>query len=193
MKKKQNNVKNIIIAIIIIALIVGYFLYLSNKASKTPEKEVVVTAVQNVLMRNLDNDYPPTPKEVVKYYSELTKCIYCETYTDEQYEELVDKMLGLYDSELAEINPKDFYMLTLKSDIDSFKKDNKAIISYTPSSSIDVETSVINGRECAKLYCTYKIRVGTEYINSREVFELRKDSQGHWKILGFKLDESDKK
>lgn len=190
--KKQNTVKNIIIAVVIIALIVGYFFYLSNKASKAPEKDIKVTAVQNVILRNLENDYPPTPKEVVKYYSDITKCLYSETYSDEEYEAMVDKMLEIYDEELAEINPKDFYMLSLKADIDSFKKDNKAIISYTPSSSTDVETSTINGRECAKLYCTYKIRVGTEYIKSREVFELRKDSAGHWKILGFKLDDSNK-
>lgn len=190
MKKKTNSVKNIIIAVIILVLIVGYFLYLTNKAANTPAKEVKVTAVQDVILRNLDKDYPPTPKEVVKYYSEIRKCLYSETYTDEEYEAMVDKTLELYDEELLEINPKDFYMLSLKSDIDSFNKDKKAIISYTPSSSTDVETSIVNGRECAKLYCTYRIRVGSEYVKSTEIYELRKDSDNHWKILGFKLDDS---
>ena len=193
MKKKQNStVKSIIVVVIIAVIIVGYYFYLSNKNPKTKSDDVTVTAVQDVILRNLENDYPPTPKEVVKFYSEIMKCLYSDTsYTEEEYEAMADQMLAMYDDELLEINPRDFYLVSLKGDIDSFKEDNKAIISYTPSASTDVETSTINGRECAKLYCTYKIRVGSDYIKSKEVYELRKDEDGHWKILGFKLEDEE--
>ena len=193
MKKKQNsNVKNVIILVVLVVLVVGYFIYLSNKTPTSTEEDIKLTAIQEVTTRNLDNDYPPTPKEVVKYYSDIMKCLYSDNgFTDEEFEAMADKMLALYDDELLEINPRDFYLVNLKADIDSFKEDNKAIISYTPSASTDVETSTINGRECAKLYCTYKIRVGTDYIKSKEVYELRKDSDGHWKILGFKLADEE--
>lgn len=193
MKKKQNSgVKNLIILVALVGLIIGYFVYLSNVRVKNAQPDLSLSAVQEVISRNLKNDYPPTPKEVVKFYSEIMKCLYSdEGYSEEEYEAMVDQMLYMYDDELKEINPKDFYMLSLKTEVDAFKEDNKAIISYIPSSSTDVETSTINGRECAKLYCTYKIRVGTQYIKSKEVYELRKDSEGHWKILGFKLVEEE--
>lgn len=178
--------KTVIIVAIMVALVVGYYFYLSNK-TKT-EEETVVTQVQEVLLRNMENNYPPTPKEVVKYYSEIMKCLYNETYTDEQLEEMLDKMMKLYDEELLEKNPRENLLTGLKEAIADYSENNYTIVSYTPSNSTDVETSVIDGQECAKLYCTYTIKSGTNYTSSRLIYELRKDADGHWKILGFKND-----
>lgn len=178
--------KPIILAVIMVALVGSYYFYLSNK-TKT-EEETVVTAVQDVLLRNLDKDYPPTPKEVVKYYSEIMKCLYNETYTDEQLEAMLDKMIALYDDELLEKNPRENLLSGLKEAIADYAENKYTITSYTPSNSTDVETSMIEGRECAKLYCTYTIKSGTNYSSSKLIYELRKDADGHWKILGFKND-----
>ena len=43
----------------------------------------------------------------------------------------------------------------------------------------------LDGYECAGLYGTFNIRTakGTQVL--REVFILRKDEKGHWKIYGF--------
>lgn len=183
----MGKMKNVIIAIIMVALVVGYFFYLSNK--QTTKEEVTISNAQNLILRNLETDYPPSPREVVKFYSDLTKCIYNDTYSDEEYKKLAEQMLSMYDSELQAINPTDFYLVSLKEDIDKFKDDGKKIMGYTVSRSTDVVTSVINGTECAKLYCTYTVRTGKKDSSSREIFELRKDSDGHWKILGFKLEE----
>ena len=61
----------------------------------------------------------------------------------------------------------------------------------TVSASTDVEEFVVDGRECARLYVTYRLRQGTEYIYSNEVFIMRKDENGHWKILGWELLEEE--
>ena len=149
---------------------------------------MVVSAVQDVLLRNLDNDYPSTPRELVKYYSDITKCLYNEKYTDEQLEQMADKMLALYDEELAENNPREQYLVDLKQDIQEFANNNYTIISYTTSSSTDVEEYTHEGRKCASLYCTYSIKRGADYVSSKQVFVLRKESgSGHWKILGFDI------
>lgn len=182
------KMKPVVITLILIALIGGYFFYLSNKQQK--EEPTVVTQVQNVLLRNLENNYPPTPKEVVKYYSEITKCLYNESYSEEQFEQMADKMLALYDDELLSNNPRETYLKSLKNDVDIFAQNKYTIASFSPSNSTDVETAIIDGREYAKLYCTYTIKTDANYSSSREIFELRKDSQGHWKILGFKIDDT---
>ena len=110
-----------IIVIVIMALLVGgYYFYLSNKVESNESKEVV-TAVQNVILKDLDKNYPPTPKEVVKYYSEISKCLYNEAYTDEQLEKMADKLLAIYDDELVANNPKEEYIKSLKKDIDKFR------------------------------------------------------------------------
>ena len=98
----MGKAKKAIIVVILVALVGGYYFYLSNYNGK--EEETVVTAVQDVLLKNLDDDYPPTPREVLKYYSDITKCLYNEEYTESQLEQMADKLLALFDTELAENN-----------------------------------------------------------------------------------------
>ena len=182
----MGKVKNVIIIVILAALVGGYFLYLSNK--KVEQKDTTVTAVQNVILRNLETDYPPSPKEVVKYYSDISKCLYNETYTDEQFEQMADKLLGIYDDELVQSNPREQYIKSLRSDVDSFLSNKYSIVSYTPSVSTDVEYDTVDGRECAKLYCTYSIKSGADYVKSKQVFLLRRETDTkHWKIMGFDM------
>lgn len=182
----MGKVKGVIIGIILIALVAGFYFYVSNVGKE--DDGVVVSAVQDVLLRNLDNDYPSTPRELVRYYGDITKCLYNEQYTDEQLEQMADKMLALYDDELVENNPRDQYLAELKEDVKEFSDKNYTIISYTTSSSTDVEEYTHEGRKCASLYCTYSIKTGADYASSKQVFILRRESgSGHWKILGFDI------
>lgn len=183
----MGKMKGTIIAIILIALVGGFYFYISNIGKE--EDETTVTAVQNVLLRNLENDYPATPRELVRYYSEITKCLYNETYTDEQFEQMADKMLAIYDAELAENNPREQYLINLKADVKNFTDKNYTIATYTVSSSTDVQEYTHEGRRCASLYCTYSVKTGgVNYVSSKEIFILRKESDtGHWKIMGFEI------
>ena len=146
----MGKVKTAIVIVILAALIGGYYFYLSNKTET--REETTVSAVQDVILRDLDKNYPPTPKEVVKYYSELSKCLYNEKYTTEEFEKMADKMLALYDDDLLENNPRDRYLMDLNSAISDFREQGYSITTFTPSQSTDVEESVVKGRECAKLY-----------------------------------------
>ncbi len=101
----MGKLKGVIIAVVLVALVGGFYFYVSNIGKDNDD--VVVSAVQNVLLRNLDNDYPATPKELVKYYGDITKCLYNENYSEEQLAQMADKMIALYDDELAENNPRD--------------------------------------------------------------------------------------
>ena len=160
--------------IVVIILVVYYSI--SSRGKKQGEETAEVTAVQNVLLRNLERNYPQTPKEVVKYYSEITKCFYNEEYTDEELVELAMKAKALYDEK---------YLIDLRSEITAFKESNSAISSYVLSASTDVEEFWEGGYECARLYCTYHVRTGTTMQYVEEVFILRKDAEGHWKIFGW--------
>lgn len=180
------KVKNAILIVFMVALVGGYFFYLSN--FREQKNEETVTAVQDVLLRNLDTDYPPTPRELLKYYNEITKCLRNETYSKEQLEGMADKLLALYDTELAENNPREQYIKDLKAEVDGFKDDGYTIVSFTVSKSTDVDEYTDNGRKCARLYSTYSIKSGAEYVSSKQVFILRKEAEtGHWKILGFDI------
>lgn len=185
-KKKQNGVKSVIIVLILILLVVGYYFYLSNKTKEQREVKTI-TMVDEALLRNLDRDYPPSPKEVVKYYAELTKCFYDGGYTDEQLTQLALKSRELFDEELKSQQSDEAYLNSLKLDIENYAKDKIVISSYSTSSSVDVEYWKDQGREYASLYCMYNIRQGSILMGSNHEFVLRRDDDGHWKILGWQL------
>lgn len=170
--------------IAVILVLIAYYL-LSLKTKNNEPNEVPLTAVQTVLMRDLERNYPQTPKEVIKYYSEITKCFYNEEYTEEELSQLAMKAKELYDEELAGNKDDETYLIDLKAEIAEFKAKNQAISSYAPSSSTDVFYFKQDGYEFARLYCTYSIRIGTYIQPLEEIFVLRMDENGHWKIYGW--------
>ena len=187
---KFKGTKGMLILIVLVCAVIGYYYYISNKEVEpsVQEENVEITAVQEVLLRNLERDYPPTPKEVVKYFAEITKCFYGEKYTDEELEELAWKALEIYDEELLAEKTKEEYLQDLKDDIAKFKEDNYAITGYYTSASTDVEFFSEDGYEWARLYCTFYLSQGkNRNTSSQEVILLRKDAEGHWKIYGWDL------
>lgn len=192
MNKKSGLIKGVIVGVVLICLVGGYYYYLTNKREdKSKEETVKATVVQEVLMRNLDNNYPPTPREVVKYFGELAQCIIGETYTDEEFEKLAFQAQKLYDAELISNKTQQQYLDDLKWDINTFKEEEIVISSYSPSSSVDVEEFSRDGYKWAKLYCSFSLRKGTYIESNEEVFLLRKDEDGHWKIYGWQPVEND--
>lgn len=165
-------------------LLAYYLMNLKAEKSK-PEDYVKLTKVQEVLARDLKTNYPQTPKEVIKYYSELTKCFYNETYTEEEFYDLAMKAVELYDHDLAANKPEEEYLADLKSEVKFFEDNGCSVSSYSTSSSTDVYYFEDDGFDFARLYCTYNIRMGTVVQPVEEVFLLRMDLEGHWKIYGW--------
>lgn len=184
--KKFKMSTSIIIIVVSVAVIVGAFLLISNYLAKDDEPtDVQVTAVQNVLLRNMDNNYPPTPKEVLKYYSDITQCFYAGGYTEEEFIELANRALELYDDELRANQSYDTYIEDLKGEIESYKEKDWSISSYSTSSSTDVEEFERDGYEWAQLYAFYNMRQKTGIVKVTEQFLMRKDEDGRWKIYGW--------
>lgn len=184
--KKFKMSTSIIIIVVSVAVIIGAFFWLTNYFSKDDEPtEVEISAVQNILLRNMDNNYPPTPKEVLKYYSDITQCFYAGGYTDEELNQLADRALELYDDELVANQDYDTYLEDLKGEIASYKEKDWSISSYSTSSSMDVEEFEKDGYEWAQLYAFYNVRQSTTIVGVTEQFLMRKDEDGRWKIYGW--------
>ena len=109
MKKTNTSVTKItVFFIFLLVLVVGYYAYLSG-THRTEQQEAVMSEIDTALSRNLENNYPSTPKEVVKYYNDLMKCFYNEDCTEEELQELGKKSLQLFDEELRENNEEESY------------------------------------------------------------------------------------
>ena len=181
----------IIIVVICVALLVGGYAYWMNQNGKASSEDVVLTKVQQLITKDLEKNYPKTPREVVKEYVEITECFYAEEYTEEELEALVDMTLILMDEEFAGVNPKDDYLKKVKAEIAAFELAERTIVSYTLESSNDVEYGTIDGEESAIVQVSYFIKEKTSCSRTYQDYLLRMDDDGNWKILGFKKVEGD--
>lgn len=187
---KKGQVRTIVIGCILVVLLIGFYYYLANRTSTESSDEVTtITKTQQVLLRDLDMNYPPSPKEVVKCFCDITQCFYNEEHTDEEVYQLAMHIQKLYDAELIANQTQEEYVQNLISDIANMKKNELVISSYSTSSSTDVEFFEEDGYEWARLYCNIAIRQGSKLLNTNERFLLRKDADGHWKIYGWELVE----
>ncbi len=190
--KSPKGVKGFVIILILILLVVGYYYYLSNRNYKVrKETEVVTTPAQELLLLDFDINYPPTPKEVVKQYMEFSKVLHNEELTDDEVNAVGIKLLEILDEDLASNKSHDDYLLDLKSELMTFKNNNYSIVNMYTSQSTDVEYFTVENRECASLYGTFNIRTssGTQVLT--DIFILRKDETGHWKIYGWQPVKND--
>lgn len=188
-KKGKFTTQSIIVLMILILGVVGYYCYLVNRSNRSAD-EKVPTAVENVLLRDLDNNYPPTPKEVIRFYNDIIKCFYNEKCSQEELEALALKARGLYDQELLDHNEWDTYLFNLEAEIQDFRNNNRKISNISLASSMDVEEFTQDGYKFARIRCGYNILQGRESSSSLQVYLLRKDEDGHWKIYGWDLAEN---
>lgn len=178
--------------IICAGLVVGYYYYLSQRNdNNTTEDATKVTEVDKILQKDFDEQYPTSPREVVKWYNRIITAYYGEEYTDEQLEGMADQARKLLDDELLQYNPKDTYLENLKKDIDNYKTLNKKIVQSSVSDSNDITYATVKGASCAYVNAYYFSKEGSNYSRTYQEFVLRKDSKGKWKILTFRLTEGE--
>ena len=95
MAKVFRNGRSMIVIVLMLMLMIGYFYHISNRdTSQTAqaESEKSTSVVASVLLRNLERNYPSTPKEVIKYYAELNQVLYSEEYSEVEFRALASKM-----------------------------------------------------------------------------------------------------
>lgn len=193
---KKTTTRVIITFVCLITLLLGYYAYLSNKDRQTKE-DTVMTSVQEALSRDMKNDYPSTPKEVMKYYNELLKCFYNEDCTEEEIDDLGERARELYDAELLEANEFGTYLMRLRAEIADYREKGRRIASSSVAASTNVDFFEEDGFEFARILCVYNVMEGEVSNSIRQMYLLRKDEDRHWKIYGWEnaanLEEAQKK
>lgn len=183
-KMKKSTVIIAVVLMLVLTAVVGCYAFLSGRA-KEKEKEAELTAVQLVLSKDLDRDYPATPKTVIRYYTEIEKCFYNEICTDEELEQLGMKARQLYDEELLANNEVGTYLTRLKTEIEEFKKAGKKMTGANVAASANVDTFTEDGYDFARIYCGYTILDGNGSMNVAQIYLLRRDENRKWKIYGW--------
>lgn len=186
----MKKVRVVVIGIICISLVVGYYYYVSHKSAVTEETQL--TEVQKVVLKDLSGDsYPATPREVVKLYNRIMCCYYNEEYTDEEFYKLADQALALMDEELADNNPAEQYYLRVQMEVESYRDKNRTINNASVCDTNEVKYADVDGAEYAYVESSYFVRDDAGFTKTNQNYVLRKDTEGKWKILAFELEEGE--
>ncbi len=182
----------LVMLVLVIAVGLGFWNLMEQKrGEESLQKQSNDDEIEFLLKKDFENNYPQTPREVLKFYSRINSCLYNKEMSQSEFEQLVDKMRLLFDTELLEKNEKKTQLRQLLKDRKSFKKEKKTISTYT----IDINSSVVKkkkkGRYYASLRASYLVQQGNKgsYSKTNENFLLRQDDDGKWKILGWKIIE----
>ena len=181
-----------IAVICMVSLVVGYYAYLSKRNDSTQvDDNIELSEVQAIISKNFSREDPATPRAVVKWYNRIITAYYGEEFTQEELEKMADQARYLMDDELLQYNPRDTYIASLTLEIEDYHNRSRTIVSSTVSDSNEVQYKKVNGDDCAFLSTYYFIREGSSYDRTYEDFCLRKDENGNWKILTWRLSSED--
>lgn len=179
--------------IMVFALLVFLVVFYLVANAERPDDLERLSTTEATIQRDLNINYPQTPKAVVRYYAELSQCMYDPSNSDEEIEAIAKQSRLLFDDELKGKQSDAEYLASLKNTVASFIKDNRKIVSFTVTPSSEVVYKTLDIGEIASLYCTYTMQKGAVSYSDSEHFLLRRDGSGRWKILGWQsaaLDEA---
>lgn len=191
-KVNRKYIRTIIAVVIMAALCIGYFFYISNKTPSidATDKSINDKEIAALTTRDIVNNYPESPKEVIKLYARITKAYYKSELSDEQIEALGKQALLLYDDELKSKQTEEQFFAALKEEIESYKKLSRYVSDYKIEESEGVQYKTFEERKYASLRVNYMLREGGALDNSLTKYTLRQDSEGRWKILYWELVSS---
>ncbi|SDB36540.1 DUF6715 family protein [Eubacterium oxidoreducens] len=185
----KKAIRMVIVAIIMAGLIVGYYYYLSHRNTTKAAEETTeeLTEIEDILTTDLENDYPPSPREVIKFYDRIVSCYYSGECSKEDITNLSQVQWALLDPQLQEINPIATFADSVNADIEQNQEMKRSIINVTVCSSLDVEYKTVQGDDIAIVYDTYFMKEGSSFENTKQQYALRQDEDKKWRIIAFDL------
>lgn len=185
-----NKIKKPLFILIMGAVIVGFYFYLSNRKVDNTEKIHKNTPVTQITERDLELNYPGTPRSVVTFYSDVLKVIYSESLSEKEIRAIASKLQGIFDDELLAYNPFEMYVDSLKDEIKEYKSANRIVADYLVEENSYIDFFTYQKKDYAKVDVTYFQHEGKSVIKTYEKFTLRKDENGRWKILYWEVGKA---
>ena len=185
--------RTIIVIAVLVALGLGYYYYLANKDTGKDATDIAAdtSEVSVLISKDIMANYPESPKDVVNLYARITKAYYDTSLTNEQIEALGKQARLMFDDELRNTQTDADFYEKLKEDIGNYNSTKTRISSYVIQSAAKTKYSTFKDRQYASIALVYYLRQGDKLIDSPTKFTLRKDDDGHWKILFWELTEID--
>lgn len=185
-KSKSGTAKTVVGMIFLAVIIIGAFWYVINRTEKdTTSKVQSSTEIEQILQKDFEQNYPATPRDVVKAYSRMLKCLY-SGLTEDEIKQLGMKMRMLYAKDFKDNNPETEYIESLLTETELYKELGKSMLSYEVEKSSLVKYETVNSYELANLNVEFSMKAGANITRTTEkVYLVQEDSK--WKIYGWKI------
>ncbi|MBR3517016.1 MAG: hypothetical protein IKO10_11960 [Lachnospiraceae bacterium] len=198
--KRAKVIKTVIIMTMLVGCILLFYLHLTRRNTEAVSAEAAgsravqeMTTAQKLIAEAPFKEYPTTPVQLVKYYNDLTVCLYNEDCTEDEQKALVLLLRKYMDEDLLTNQTEADQLIELRKDVAAFKQQEIRIYSVDVTPSLDVKYFTYEEYECARLYSNYTMKGIVDgsmaYNTIRQVFILRRNEEGHWKIYGYKNEE----
>ncbi|MBR4528835.1 MAG: hypothetical protein IKO80_01020 [Lachnospiraceae bacterium] len=160
-----------------------YYGYLNRNASSS-EEPVTVGEIQDLLLIDMESNYPPTAREVVSNFCRIYKALYEEEASQDEVRELGAKLATLFDTDL--LNNQFDYEGSLIQEINRKKTDGYTLSTYRVQSAAEVVTGYVEGHDVSYVNCMVTMRKGSQLYANNYLFVLRREEEsGRWKIFGW--------
>ena len=189
MKGKGSKVRKILILTLTAVLVVGLYYFCSRREKDNNDKISSNDPYSVIVSRDLELNYPSTPKAVVAFYSDILQQIYLDDLKDNHVEALAKQARGLFDAELLALNNYDTYMANLTVEREVYSKAGRYISGYEVENGYNIEYITYQGADYAKVNTKYYVREGGNLIYTYHEYTLREDEDGNWRILFWELSD----
>ena len=187
-----NKIKKPLILIMLGVAVVAYYLYLSNRNDDNTDKMTNNSVVAEYIDRDMEKNYPGTPRAVVLWYSNMIKAVYEKDLTDEDVKGMAKNLYAMFDDELKAKNPYDQYVASVAAEINAYNDAKKIISDFVVEDNVNIEFITYEGNNYAKVDVLYYVHEDTKIIKVYHEYTLRKDSKGDWRILFWEITDSNK-
>lgn len=189
MKKIKGDISKTIVLMVLLALVILGFYYRFTNDSGSNRFSKEKSEVDILINKDIEGNYPASPREVLKTYCKISKIFYSKALNDKEINLLAEQLRKLFDEELLNNNPIDPYLENLKSEIKEYKAKKQKIVNYMIQKGEEVKYWEKQDQEYASIVVSYLIEKDGKYMKTYEKFVLRKDADGEWKILGWTLTD----
>ncbi len=176
------------LALILVLGLMAYY-FVVNKSGKNSDdsKEATVSAVEKMLSKDLEKNYPKSVREVVSNFISIQECYYNETVDEDKLVKLAYQAMRLFDEKLVEANPFDKYYAELTKEIEQYRAEGKTLYRTILDKASEVVYSEIESVKYAQIDCIYYLKASKGTDKVTETYALRCDDEGNWKILGWQI------
>lgn len=183
------RMKTVGVVVVLAALIVGMYIYVDHNGGR--EKKVTKSLAAQMLERNLELNYPPTPYSVAELYCGIVECIYKSDTTKEEISELVKMELQLFDDEFAAINPFEKFLKATEKELATAKEKKLVFTGYVIDKASNIEKWELKGVHYASVPVQFVCRSSEGSGNCYRKLILRRGADDKYRILGWKTEEEE--